>query len=336
MQATEIHFSQSSTSFYFNAAFAGLKSVVAHQNAVVVTDDIVFKAHAALFSGWKTIVIEAGEAHKNQATVDGILLKLIAYGADRTTTLIGVGGGVVTDITGYAASVYLRGIPFGFVPTTVLAMVDAAIGGKNGIDVGVYKNMVGTINQPRFLLYDMGFLKTLPDAEWRNGFAEIIKHAAIKRADLFADLQAKDLHFFQTNTEALQRLIQENVLLKATVVQQDEFERGERRLLNFGHTLGHALEKTYDLMHGEAVAIGMVFAAKLSATLWGFEKVEALTEVIQNYGLPTQCAYDAKTVFDVLSRDKKRQGDFIHFVLLRALGNAAVEKISLTSLKQYL
>jgi 3-dehydroquinate synthetase len=158
--------------------------------------------------------------------------------------LIGVGGGVVTDITGYVASIYLRGIRFGFVPTTILGMVDAAIGGKNGIDVGVYKNMVGTITQPAFLLYDMDFLKSLPDREWRNGFAEIIKHAAIKKAAMFAELESATLQHFQQNKEALQKLIQENALLKAGIVQQDERESGERRLLNFGHTLAHALEKT--------------------------------------------------------------------------------------------
>ncbi len=336
MQAETVRFSTSNTTFYFDAAFSGLQKIVAPDVSIIITDATIFAAHSEKFSGWKTIVIEAGEAFKTQATVDEIIAQLIERGADRTTTLIGVGGGVVTDIAGYVASVFLRGISFGFVPTTVLAMVDAAIGGKNGIDVGVYKNMVGTITQPQFLLYDMGFLKSLPDKEWRNGFAEIIKHAAIKNAALFAELEAASLEHYQQNSEALQKLIQKNVLLKAGVVQRDERETGERRLLNFGHTLAHALEKKYELMHGEAVAIGMMFAAKLSAAAWGFEKVDALRAVIENYGLPTKIAYDREAVYAVLTRDKKREGGIIHFVLLHDIGAAGVEKLSLTDLQTYL
>jgi 3-dehydroquinate synthase len=336
MQAKALHFSSSSTTFYFDARFLDLEQIVAQQNSIVITDATVFAAHSATFIGWKTIVIKAGEAYKEGKTVEEIITQLIEHGADRSTTLVGVGGGVVTDITGYVASIYLRGIPFGFVPTTVLAMVDAAIGGKNGIDVGVYKNMVGTINQPRFLLYDMGFLKSLPRKEWCNGFAEIIKHAAIKDKVLFDELEAKSLEQYQQDEPALQKLIQRNAMLKGAVVQEDEFERGPRRLLNFGHTLAHALEKKYSLMHGEAVAIGMVFAAKLSAAQCGFENVDRLRWVIESYGLPATITYDKEAVFDILKKDKKKEGSDIHFILLNDIGNATIQKISFTSLNQYL
>ena len=166
MQATTIAFTTGSTNFFFNASLHNLAEIVPQQNSIIITDTTVFALHENKFAGWKTIVIKAGEAYKDQATADIIISELIELGADRSTTLIGIGGGVVTDITGYVASIYLRGISFGFVPTTVLAMVDAAVGGKNGIDVGVYKNMVGTINQPQFLLYDMDFLKVCRE---RNG-----------------------------------------------------------------------------------------------------------------------------------------------------------------------
>ncbi len=136
-------------------------------------------------NGWQTIVIKAGEEHKQQSTVDYIIQQLIEKEADRNTFIVGVGGGVVTDITGYAASVYMRGLKFGFVPTTILAMVDASIGGKNGVDVGVYKNLVGLIKQPEFLLFDYSLLETLPGEQWVNGFAEVIKHACIKDAGCF-------------------------------------------------------------------------------------------------------------------------------------------------------
>jgi 3-dehydroquinate synthase len=176
----------------------------------------------------------------------------------------------------------------------------------------------------------------LPDREWRNGFAEIIKHAAIKKAAMFAELESATLQHYQQNKEALQKLIQENALLKAGIVQQDERESGERRLLNFGHTLAHALEKTYELMHGEAVAIGMVFAAKLSAALCGFEKVDVLRTVIENYGLPATQAYKKEVVFDILKRDKKKEGDVVHYILLKDIGNAVIQKISFTDLNQFL
>jgi 3-dehydroquinate synthase len=335
MQAKALHFQAAAPRFILMRGFR-IWSTSYRGKTALFTDATVFAAHAATFTGWKTIVIKAGEAYKEGKTVEEIITQLIEHGADRTTTLIGVGGGVVTDITGYVASIYLRGIPFGFVPTTVLAMVDAAIGGKNGIDVGVYKNMVGTINQPKFLLYDMDFLKSLPRKEWCNGFAEIIKHAAIKDKVMFEELEAASLEQYQQDATALQSLIQRNAMLKGAVVQEDEFEKGPRRLLNFGHTLAHALEKKYSLMHGEAVAIGMVFAAKLSAARCGFEKVDRLRSVIESYGLPTNIPYEREAVFDILKRDKKKEGSDIHYILLNEIGNASVQKISLTSLNQYL
>jgi len=261
---------------------------------------------------------------------------LIGLHADRKSVLIGVGGGVVTDITGYVASVYMRGISFGFVPTTLLAMVDACIGGKNGIDVGDYKNMVGTINQPDFLLYDVGFLKTLPHSQWRNGFAEVIKHAAIKDLPMFKELENFSILKYGKNKIALQNLIRRNALLKTKVVQQDEFEKDERRKLNFGHTLGHAIEKQYDLLHGEAVSIGMAFAARLSHQLIAFKGADRLLSLIEQYELPTQLDYDADKAFDLLQHDKKQESNWMNFVLLEKLGKATVEKIPLSILRNYL
>ena len=174
--------------------------------------------------------------------------------------LVGIGGGVITDLTGYVAAIYMRGLSFGFVPTSILAMVDAAIGGKNGIDVGVYKNIIGTIRQPQFLLYDYSLLKSLPQSEWVNGFAEIVKHACIKDARLFNTLRQNSIRSYQRNSKELGALIKKNVHIKASVVQADEFEKGERRLLNFGHTLGHAIENIYKMPHGHAISIGMVAA----------------------------------------------------------------------------
>lgn len=329
MPVKKIQFSRQATAFHFGASFSALKTIASQKTSVVITDEHVAAAHKKLLKGWNLIVLKAGEDYKVQATVDSVIEQLLQLHADRSWTLIGMGGGVVTDITGYVASVYLRGVAFGFVPTSLLAMVDAAIGGKNGVDVGAYKNMVGTINQPHFLLYDTALLKTLPDNEWRNGFAEIIKHAAVADAIMFKEVEKHRLKHYQKDAAALQKLVQRNAVLKAGVVKRDEFERGERRLLNFGHTLGHAVEKQYDLMHGEAVAVGMGFAARLSADLLDFKGGERLLKVIDGYGLPITISYNKQKVFDLLISDKKREGEQMNFVLLERLGKGVVKKIAL-------
>jgi 3-dehydroquinate synthase len=192
MKHINYRFSNSSTDYYLAYGISHLKKITDQKATVLITDENVYNAHAKRFKGWNTIVLKPGEEYKVQATVDAVIEKLIEMEADRKTTLVGVGGGVITDITGYVASVYMRGLRFGFVPTSILSLVDASIGGKNGIDVGVYKNMVGVIRQPAFILHDMVFLNSLPKVEWENGFAEIIKHACIKDAAMFAELEDKN------------------------------------------------------------------------------------------------------------------------------------------------
>jgi len=271
-----------------------------------------------------------------QATVDTLISQLIELGADRKTTLIGVGGGVVTDLTGYVAAIYMRGLSFGFVPSSILAMVDASVGGKNGIDVGVYKNMVGTIRQPQFLLYDYSLLKSLPKEEWVNGFAEVIKHAAIRDAALFRELEKNKLTTYQRDKGALAKLIRRNVVIKSKVVEKDEFEKGDRRLLNFGHTLGHAIEKLYALSHGQAISIGMVAACMLSEQFTPFTGTDKMIAVLKRYGLPTLAEFDAKEVMNVLRKDKKKEKDTMNYVLLSKIGDGVVKPIQVTELDKLL
>jgi 3-dehydroquinate synthase len=248
-------FSHSTVDYYLAYGISHLKEIVSPENTILITDENIFSAHTKRFRNWDTIVLKPGEEYKIQQTVDSIIDELIDKGADRKTTLVGVGGGVITDITGYVASIYMRGIRFGFIPTSILAMVDASIGGKNGIDVDLYKNMVGVIRQPSFILHDMVFLNSLPQSEWENGFAEIIKHACIKDIAMFNELETKTLKHYQGRQKSICELVQRNAVLKSKVVQKDEFETGERKLLNFGHTLGHALENQYELSHGQAISI---------------------------------------------------------------------------------
>lgn len=292
MTKKNFSFSSASVDYYFDADFSLLESLVSKTNTVIITDGNVFSSHQKKFKGWKVISIAPGEENKIQFTVDGIISQLIAFGADRKTTLIGIGGGVITDITGYVAGIYMRGISCGFIPTTILAMVDAAIGGKNGIDVGLFKNMVGLIRQPSFLLYDYSFLKSLPKEEWVNGFAEIIKHACIKDASMFKLLKENSIATFQKDKSLLNKLVQRNALLKTKVVLNDEFETGERKILNFGHTIGHAIENLYNIPHGHSVSIGMGVACRISEKLNGFKDAERVVQLLKKYGLPPQFDFD--------------------------------------------
>lgn len=329
MTKKKIDFSTTSTTFYFDASFDYLEKITSKESTIILTDENIFAKNKMRFKGWQTIAIKAGEQYKNQATVDDVISQMINLGADRKTTLIGVGGGVITDMAGYIAGVYMRGISFGFVPTSILAMVDACIGGKNGVDVGVYKNMVGLIRQPSFLLYDYSLLKSLPKQEWVNGFAEIIKHAAIKDAPMFKMLEQYKLTDFQKDAALLNKLIQRNALLKSKVVQEDEFEKGDRKLLNYGHTLGHAIENDYQLPHGFAVAIGMVVAAHISEQYTGFRATEKLVNVIKKYGLPTYLQFNAEKALRNMMADKKRFKNEVHYVLLEKIGKALVQPLSI-------
>ena len=334
MNKVQYTFSGKTTTYYFDADFSYLEKLVDKDHTVLITDEHLFAAQQKRFGGWNTIVINAGEQYKVQATVDSIIEQLIDLDADRKTTLVGVGGGVVTDITGYVAAIYMRGLSFGFVPSSILAMVDASIGGKNGIDVDVYKNMVGTIRQPQFLLYDYGLLKSLPKEEWVNGFAEIIKHAAIKDAALFRELEKNKLTTYQRDKVLLGKLIRRNVVIKSDVVEKDEFEQGERRLLNFGHTLGHAIENIYELSHGQAISIGMVAACMISEEFGPFRETDRVIDMLKRYGLPTLAEFDPKEVMEVLRKDKKKVKDTMNYVMLNRIGQGVVKAIPLVELEK--
>jgi 3-dehydroquinate synthase len=334
MKKLTYKFSNSSVDYYLAGGISHLKGIVDKSNAIIITDENVYNAHTKRFRNWNCIVLKPGEEFKIQSTVDSVIEQLIEMEADRKTTLVGVGGGVITDITGYVASVYMRGISFGFIPTSLLAMVDASIGGKNGIDVGVYKNMVGIIRQPRFILHDMIFLNSLPQNEWENGFAEIIKHAAIKDAVMFKELETKTLKHYRSRQISICELVQRNTIIKTKMVQNDEFEKGERRLLNFGHTLGHALENQYELSHGQAVAIGMTYASVISQKITGFKEAERVANLISRYDLPTFADFDKQKAFEVLKMDKKRERKEMNYVLLEKIGKGIIKSIPLKQLEE--
>lgn len=333
-----VSFSGGSVDYHFNEPFAKFKEIVGGRKVVFVTDSNVYALYGPMFEGANLIVVPAGESSKTWSSLQHITEQLIQLEADRSSILIGVGGGVITDLTGFTASVYMRGIRFGFVPTTLLGMVDAAIGGKNGVNVGLHKNMLGTITQPEFILIDTGFLQTLPELEWSNGFAEVIKYGCIFDRLLFDQLSTSNLSFFASNLPKTIGVIEACVAWKNKTVQEDQNERGSRKLLNFGHTVGHAIEKLHELPHGHAVSIGMMVACFLSEKQAGLsgEATKMLRQTLLQYQLPTTIAYDADKILQVLKMDKKRSNEQVDFILLEAIGRSRIQSLSFDIIRETL
>jgi len=328
--------SGSETTFYFDATFDLLKDIAPPESSFIITDENLMLHYQQQFKPWNVITIPAGEASKTLEVSDDIIRQLLALEADRNATIIGIGGGVVTDIAGFVAGIYKRGVKCGFVPASVLAMVDASLGGKNGLDIGEYKNMIGLIRQPSFILYDFDLLKTLPKAEWINGFAEIIKHACILDGGMFNKLKEHSIEYFQKDKEALASLIEKNALLKMKIVEEDAFETSIRKILNFGHTVGHAIENAYELPHGHAVSIGMAFAARLSSVLTGFQSAADVIALLEQYHLPVQLHFNIEAALANIQKDKKRKGNNIQYVLLEQIGMATVKALSIVEIRNFL
>ena len=307
-------------------------------SSVIITDENVVRLYGDRLPPGRKIVIGTGEAVKTLETASYIYRRLIEMEADRGVFLLGVGGGIVCDITGFVAATYLRGVGFANVATTLLAQVDASVGGKTGVNFDGYKNMVGVFNQPRFVLCDPEVLRTLPGSEIANGFAEIVKHAAIADAEYFELLEDCADEALARDPALLERIVYQSVVIKADIVNRDEREQNERRRLNFGHTLGHAIEKTTGLNHGAAVSIGMAAAARISVQKGYMPASEAgrLEDLLVRLGLPVSMPADAEAVVGALARDKKRRNDLIHFVFLTNIGNSTVEPIALPELRKLL
>ena len=271
-----------------------------------------------------------GEAHKSLATLNDVLTRLLELRAERSTTMIALGGGVVGDLAGFAAAIYQRGMPFVQVPTTLLAQVDSSVGGKTAVNHPLGKNMIGAFWQPRAVLIDTACLRTLPERELAAGIAEVVKTAAIRDEGFFAWLEREMEPLAAREPDALAHAILASCRIKADVVAADERETGERALLNFGHTFGHAIETAAGYgtwLHGEAVAAGMVLASRLSTRVCGLPAADAerLVALLARARLPlAPPAMPLARWLDLMGRDKKVEAGRLRFVLLEALGRAVV------------
>lgn len=320
-----------------------IKALTGLCRAAIITDSNVSKLYLSnvekslAAAGFKTdsFVFKAGESSKNIETLSDILEFLAENSYTRTDILVALGGGVVGDITGFAASVYLRGVRFVQLPTTLLAMVDSSVGGKTAIDLNAGKNLAGAFYQPEGVFADTDTLKTLNKDELANGFAESIKYGVLFDEELF-DLFGEDL-----SDETLEKAISLCIAHKARVVKNDEFDMGERKLLNLGHTIGHAVEKCsgYAIPHGHAVAAGMAMIARASEKLSLCEKgtAEKIEKMLLRYNLPTDCPeYDDEELYSASLGDKKREGGTITLVIPEKIGGSVLRKENVADLKKYI
>jgi 3-dehydroquinate synthase len=309
------------------------------QHGVIVTDSNVGRIYGEPLretlraAGFHTEILSvpAGEASKSLRQADRLFERLPALHLDRQSFVIALGGGVVGDLAGFVAATYLRGLPLVQVPTSLLAQVDSSVGGKVGVNLPQGKNLVGAFYQPRLVLVDTETLRTLPERELRAGFAEVIKHGAIRDAEFFGWLERERAGVFALDAAAVAHVVRHCCEIKARVVAADEREAGLRAILNFGHTIGHAMEALAEyvgLLHGEAIAMGMVCAARLSVKRANlpFADADRLEALIRASGLPTRLGdrYDPATLLEAMRLDKKQRAGKLRFVLLERLGHAVI------------
>jgi 3-dehydroquinate synthase len=298
-------------------------AIISDSNVAPLFGDRVLRSLTSAGFQPTLITIPAGETSKTLAQADALCDQIIAAGLDRQSFVIGLGGGVISDISGFVAAIFLRGIPHVQIPTTLLAMVDSSIGGKTGVNTRDGKNLIGVFHHPALVIDDVDVLKTLPRREFNQGFAEIIKHAIIADAEMFATLNDVD-------PENLAPLIRRNIELKSKIVAKDERDRtGERALLNFGHTVGHAVERAGDykkFLHGEAISLGMVAACDVSMKKAGLprDQRDAIVDLLRQFDLPTKLPKDfpRETIFKALPHDKKFESGKIRFVVTSGIGSA--------------
>ena len=312
-----------------------------YKDLVFITDNNVYKIYHDYFND-NVIVFNAGEDNKNLDTVNFIYEKLMEFSVSKNTMIIGVGGGIVTDITGYVASTYLRGLKFGFVSTTLLGMVDASIGGKNGVNYKNYKNIIGTINQPEFVYWSVDFLNSLPEKELHAGFGEILKYAIGFDKELFTILYNSSYEEIVKDDNLLIYIIEKCIDIKNKIVSDDLKENGVRRKLNLGHTLAHAIEKyTHKIIHGEAVGIGLYAMIFYSGVIGKIELPELsdMLKLLERYDLAFFNKYDYKEIFknsiDNIECDKKKTDlNTIDIVVISGIGECEIKSEDIDEFKK--
>ena len=325
------------TSIFFNESFTNINNYlndVDQNNIFYLVDNKVFELHKTLFQPNKnTLLIKSTEDSKSIKNVSSLIEKILKLGGNKKSYIIGIGGGIVCDITGFIASIFMRGIRFAYVPTTVLSITDAALGGKNGVNFNHIKNLVGIINEPNFVLVDLCFLDSLKENEFNDGFAEIIKHACIASPELFKKLEKSIISY--ESRDLLSEILKESISIKLNIVSKDINDLTLRKILNFGHTFGHAIEAKYNFSHGNSVSLGMIYACQISNKL-GYlsdEKVNRVKNLLNKFGLPVDISkINVSEILHLIEKDKKVKYNNIDFIILRDIGCAEILNIKISDL----
>jgi 3-dehydroquinate synthase len=302
------------------------------KGVVIITDENISRLYGDRFPDFPVLTVTPGEGSKKLEVVERLAEKLLESGIDRTGFILAIGGGVVCDLAGFLSSIYMRGIGCGYVSTSLLSQVDASTGGKNGVNLGSTKNMLGIIRQPDFVLCDPAMLITLNDQEYLSGLAELIKTAVIGDRDLFDLIEKNFDEIINRNSDLLTQLVAKSVNFKAAVVSEDERETGLRRILNFGHTYGHAVELQKSVKHGFAVASGMELATDFSFEkgLISLEEKTRIVNLLLRFGLLDKHDIPDDMIEKLISHDKKKAGSDINFVFTEGIGKAVVKKVSVS------
>lgn len=314
-------------------------------DSILIIDKKVYNLHNLKnIDSHRIILFEASEESKTLSAYAEMVEKLLDMSADRTSEIVAIGGGITCDLVAFLASTFLRGVKLTLVPTTLLAMCDAAIGGKNGLNFHRAKNIIGNIRQPNKIVIDTRFLSTLQEEILSDGFAEVIKISATCDATLFELLESETFAFPNIELIAMREVIGRAIYLKLQIVAEDEFEAGKRRILNFGHTLAHAIEAVYGLSHGRAVALGMQFAVRLlkhqsiakDDVINSDNIIHRIDNIINKFQLNTAITPEANLILPFMLKDKKRESNNIHFITLSEIGKAEIRLISFTLIEQVL
>lgn len=314
------------------------KHFLNNRNTVIISDDNLFRLYPNLFEGYQHIILNPGEDTKSLQTIEKIIAEFVKFNLDRNSFVIGFGGGVVSDITGFAASVFMRGLNFGFIASSLLAQVDAAIGGKNGVNFGNFKNYIGTFNMPEWIICDPVLLNTLPENEFKSGLGEVLKYSLLDNdTEFFKFLDNNFEKIFKKDPTALNYTINECIRVKTKIVMSDPLEKGVRKVLNLGHSFGHVIEKIDKLPHGIAVVQGLKIALDISVRIGLLDRNvnDRLVKLISIYGFDEQISLHDEH-FRLLAGDKKKNDNNISMVLIKDIGFPVLEAFSVDEIRKIL
>lgn len=341
MREIKITLGNRKSTVYTGESLSAIRRFTKPENSVIITDANILNHYSAMFDDYPVIEIGTGEEIKNLSTIEFIMRKMIELRCTRNTFLVGIGGGIVSDIAGFAASIFMRGIRFGFVSTSLLSQVDASVGGKNGVNVDMTKNMAGVFAQPEFVICDHRMLGTLPHEEYVNGIAELVKTACLDDNGLYDFVQANKEQILSMDMDTVSEAVYRCARYKASIVESDEKENDLRRVLNLGHTIGHAIEKVKGIKHGFAVAAGMGVALDISVSEGITDKKisEEIRTLMEYFGLPSGIKGiinkdDIPAIMDAIESDKKREHGSVNFVLLKEPGKPFIKTVDFTALPE--